>query len=238
MKMQSFRLISLLLVFALLLSSCSAVPSEDNPPLSANTALPEAPANPAESSQDQATLSQTFGQMPLLFIQNQGQLDSQVAYYLQGKETSIYFTPEGLTFALAAPSAETTSLAFEKNPKSLESLEGKSSRWILKLDFLGANPGVIPQGEVQAETIVSYFKGSQQDWHTGLPTFQRLVYHNLWEGIDLVYSGTTDRLKYEFVVQPGADPRQIKLAYRGASGLKLTDGWANGSLHTVWQPAR
>ncbi len=34
--------------------------------------------------------------------------------------------------------------------------------------------------------------------------------------MDLIYSGTVNRLKYQFVVNPGADPAVIRLAYRGA----------------------
>jgi hypothetical protein len=232
MKLTSIRLTSLVLVFALIFSGCSSALIKSHLSLSTSPTLPETSVNAAESNQDSASLSQAFGQMPLLFIQNQGQLDSQVAYYLQGKDTSIYFTPEGLTFALTAPSTETTFTAFEKNPKNQENPPAKTSRWVLKLDFVGANPGVIPQGEEQAETVVSYFKGSRDEWHAGLPTFHRLVYHNLWEGIDLGYSGTTDRLKYEFVVQPGADPGQIRLAYRGAIGLELD---ANGQMEISTQ---
>ena len=42
-----------------------------------------------------------FGRMPLYFIANQGHLDERVAYYAQGKDKTIYFTPEGLTIALS-----------------------------------------------------------------------------------------------------------------------------------------
>src|SRR5207244_10216668 len=55
-------------------------------------------------------------------------------------------------------------------------------------------------------------------------------YPNLWPGIDLVYSGTGDHLKYTFVVQPGTDPQQIQLAYQGATGVRLTEA---GQLEVV-----
>lgn len=42
-----------------------------------------------------------------------------------------------------------------------------------------------------------------------------MVYTDLWPGIDLVCSGDQTRLKYECRVHPGADPRQIRLGYRG-----------------------
>lgn len=45
----------------------------------------------------------------------------------------------------------------------------------------------------------------------------------MWPGIDLIYRGQGGQLKYEFVVKPGADPRQTRLAYRGIEGLSLSD---------------
>jgi len=41
-----------------------------------------------------------WGKMPLYFIANQGQMDDQVSFYVQGKDKTLYFTPQGLTFAL------------------------------------------------------------------------------------------------------------------------------------------
>ena len=48
------------------------------------------------------------------------------------------------------------------------------------------------------------------------------MYENLWPGIDLIYQGSVNQMKYEFHLKPGADPAQIKLAYRGASSVALT----------------
>ena len=59
--------------------------------------------------------------------------------------------------------------------------------------------------------------------HRGLPTYASLIYRDLWPGIDLLYTGTGSRLKYTFLVQPGADPNQIKLAYRGASEVQINE---------------
>src|SRR4030095_738605 len=66
-----------------------------------------------------------------------------------------------------------------------------------------------------------YLKGHPDEWKTGLKTYRKIVYRDLWPGIDLAYSGTVNRLKYQFVVRPGADSRQIRLAYRGATGLHV-----------------
>lgn len=99
--------------------------------------------------------------------------------------------------------------------------EATIEHWNIKLDFVGANT-VQPLGLEQTEAVISYFKGSQDQWHTDLPTYSKITYPNLWQGIDLTYNGTVDQLKYEFVLQPGADPDIIRLAYRGAD-VKLNE---------------
>ncbi|HTM08362.1 MAG TPA: SBBP repeat-containing protein [Verrucomicrobiae bacterium] len=163
----------------------------------------------------------SFASMPLYFIENRGQTDGRAAYYIRGKDKTIYFTPDGLAFSLARVEREKPGLLVRASYDA-----GASERWLLKLDFINANP-VAPVGAEPTPAIVSYFKGPKDEWKTALKTYAKLVYPDLWPGIDLVYSGTSNRLKYEFVVKPGADPRQVRLAYRGASSLKLD---ASGSL--------
>jgi hypothetical protein len=53
-----------------------------------------------------------------------------------------------------------------------------------------------------------------------LPTYQRLVYRDLWPGINLVYSGAGNE------VPPGADPSRIRLAWRGATDVTADGGGA------------
>lgn len=79
--------------------------------------------------------------------------------------------------------------------------------------------------------MISYFKGGRDQWKTGLKTYGTLVYADLWPGIDLICSGTVNRLKYTFVVKPGADPQQIKLAYRGATAVQLTEAGELAGAH-------
>ena len=54
-----------------------------------------------------------------------------------------------------------------------------------------------------------------------MPSYAKVLYRELWPGIDLVYAGTGGQLKYTFLVQPGADPSRIRLAWRGAEAVSL-----------------
>ncbi len=196
---------------------------------SASAASPSTEASQARWVQRR--LVEGFGKLPLYFVENQGQLDERVTYTIQGSDKTIYFAPDGVTFALnderrrTKDERRTTDLRGDweaqsaiRNPKS------EIHRWAVKLDFVGANPNVRPIGQDKTEAVISYFKGPQDQWHAGLPTYGSIVYPDLWPGIDLVYYGTVNQLKYEFIVQPGADPAQIRLAYRGADVSFNTQG--------------
>lgn len=160
-----------------------------------------------------------FGKIPLQFIPNQGQMSGRVAYYVQGRDKNIYFSAEGLTFVL-------TERKGEKSNKQSRQVEGSayesSRRWVVKLDFVDSNPDVKPVGLEESGSVISYFKGKPEEWKVGLHACSKIIYRELWPGIDLLYSGTFNRMKYEFIVHPGADPSLIKLAYRGAEQVALT----------------
>jgi hypothetical protein len=165
-----------------------------------------------------------YGKMPVYFIPNRGQMDKQVAYYVQGEDKSLYFTDEGVTIALTKPvPSKQVKLEVSKVPGYDRPMKTAGERWVLRLDFVGAVKGVKPVGEDETGAVVSYFKGKQKDRKAGLPTYSKIIYRDLWPGIDLVYHGTVNRLKYEFVVHPGADPASIRLAYRGVDGLLVDD---------------
>ena len=51
--------------------------------------------------------------------------------------------------------------------------------------------------------------------------FEKVRYHDLYPGIDLVYYGHERQLEYDFVVAPGADANRILLSFR-ADGLSST----------------
>ena len=92
----------------------------------------------------------------------------------------------------------------------------------LALRFLGANRRVAIRGERPAPGRVNYLLGNDPSkWHTGLRSYERVVYRDLWPGVDMAFAGRSGKLKYEFLVRPGARLRDIRLAYRGAKQLSV-----------------
>ncbi|HQK25646.1 MAG TPA: SBBP repeat-containing protein, partial [Synergistaceae bacterium] len=185
-----------------------------------------------------ARLAADYGTFPLLFEKTTPTADSPVHFTVRGRDKTLYFTPEGITFSLSMPEAEApaekaSASAAPSGPSREDRVgalrtEAPRGRWTLKLDFVGAAK-VRPEGETKADTVISYFKGKTSE-HRTVPTYRRIVYRNLWPGIDLQYAGDRKHLKYQFVVHPGADPAHIRLAYRGAD--RLAPG-SDGGLEIV-----
>jgi hypothetical protein len=80
------------------------------------------------------------------------------------------------------------------------------------MKLMGANPQARLSGLEELPGKSNYFIGNDPTkWRTSVPNYAKVKYANVYPGVDLVYYGNQGRLEYDFVVQPGADPRQIAL---------------------------
>src|SRR5207244_3830193 len=100
---------------------------------------------------------------PLYFTENRGQIDSRVRYYVQGRDTTIYFTLQGLTFALAGKEgvhshfdgAHRSDVPGAMSPAAQAEGISAERRWTVNLNFVGANPRVKPAGLDPTSTVIS-----------------------------------------------------------------------------------
>ncbi|MBK9317770.1 MAG: hypothetical protein IPM91_02285 [Bacteroidetes bacterium] len=60
-----------------------------------------------------------------------------------------------------------------------------------------------------------------------MPVFSKLTYKNVYANIDWIIYISEDNVKYDFVVHPGGDPKQIKILYKNNKDLHLNE---NGDL--------
>ena len=155
---------------------------------------------PASTTSAERGAFDAYGKLPVSFVENGGQADNRFRYYAQGA---------GYGFA------------FARNEAILSFVKGKSGA-ALALRFLGARTQAEPEGTRQLRGKVNYLLGNDPaKWQTGLRTYGEVRYRNLWPGVDMVFRGGKGRLKYEFLVRPGARVQHIRLAYRGAERLSL-----------------
>jgi Beta-propeller repeat len=186
------------------LGSAGAQPRSEAPPAtlgppSTSLAPAQAPST-ALPAAARRRVESAYARLPLSFIPNRGQADKQVRYYAQGAGYGFYFTQR----------------------KAVLALQRGERGEALDLRFVGANPDAELVAADRGTGRVNYFIGGES--HTDLPTYGRVVYRDLWPGIDMVFSGRGGGLDYELRLRPGAKLSDIRLAYAGAEGVSLGRG--------------
>ena len=84
------------------------------------------------------------------------------------------------------------------------------------LHFLNADVHPEILGLDRLPGTVNYFIGDNpRRWHTDVPTYARVEYCDVYPGINLIYDGSRGHLAYNWILQPGADPRRIRLRIEG-----------------------
>ncbi len=102
---------------------------------------------------------------------------------------------------------------------------------IVRLIPLGANkhPEIVAEG-VQ-ECKVNYFVGNDPaKWKTHIPTYQSIVYKDVYRGIDMKFYGNNRQMEYDIIVKPGASPSRVQLAYEGVADVRVND---NGEMEII-----
>jgi hypothetical protein len=124
--------------------------------------------------------------LPLFFFPNTGQTDSSIQYIVQTPDLLAGFRADGASF--------------QANGKQI------------RLRFLGAKPTVLIAGLEPLAAKINFFNGTS-GWKTDVPSYSKIIYLELYPGIDVTYSGTGNRLKSEFLVAARANPNLIRLEY-------------------------
>ena len=193
---QKIKIIPMLLVLW-------ALPMSTLPRATAVIAKPRATA-PANTKPNEAqlklTATENYGKLPLSFERNQGQSDKAVEFLSRGKGYTLFLTPTEAVF----------------------SLRNKAS--VLRMNLVGADANARLNGEQELQGKVNYLIGNDRTkWRTGIPTFRKVHYDDVWPGVDMVWYGTQTELEYDFVVKPGSDVSPLRIAFEGAEKMRLDD---------------
>ncbi|WP_295584649.1 SBBP repeat-containing protein [uncultured Lamprocystis sp.] len=194
------------------------------------TARPVQPSAAADAAQ--ARVQADYGKLPYTFETNGGQVDAAVKFLAHGPGYSLFLTPGEAVLSLRtgqprAPERHQSGArpAPRFDPTHTAAVTPPA---VLRLSLVGANPAALIRGEDPLPGTINYLRGRDPAaWRTGLSTYAKVRYENVYPGIDLVYYGNQGELEYDLVVAPGANPKVIALAFDGADAQRLD---ASGNL--------
>ncbi|MBP3764065.1 MAG: gliding motility-associated C-terminal domain-containing protein [Bacteroidales bacterium] len=152
----------------------------------------------------------TLGTGPRVsFVENAGHWDSRVRYEAQLHNAAVFLESDGITVALRTPIPH-------PGPQT-----APVRHHAYRMHFPGAS-AANPSGLQPQEGYSNYYLGSDPSrWRSRVRSYSVVHYAGLWPGIDLDLFSSSNALKYNFIVAPGADPSPICMAYEGTEGIAL-----------------
>jgi hypothetical protein len=178
------------------------------PPVHAQRAAGPSATAPAPilGRRERARAVETLARQPLRFEANTGQFAEPIRFAARGTGYGVALTTTGATLSLTSATATSavamTLIGRDGQPAAARRVAGRDRLAGVVNHYIGDDP---------------------RRWQVGVEQFARVRQSGVYEGIDLEFYGNQDRLEYDFLVAPGADPSVIRLRFDGADRVEIAD---------------
>ncbi|MBV9676380.1 MAG: hypothetical protein JO185_08600, partial [Acidobacteriaceae bacterium] len=161
----------------------------------------------------------------LVFEPNRGQAPEQVKWIARGSGYQLFLTNEGATMTVQegpAPPLKGDMIRSSVQPYGPQSAHAATGYSVMKMKLIGSRPwgnatGLEPTGGVSNYLLSADGKRSLMN----IPHYARVSVPGVYKGVDLVFYSHDGNLEYDFVVAPGADPKQIQWAFEGTKKVRV-----------------
>lgn len=169
-----------------------------------------------------ARIRENYARLPLSFVLNQGQANSQVNFLLRRSDYAFFLTPTELVMTSKESRIDTKEGSNRLSRPDLQRSR-KSRDAVLRMKIVGAsqNSNVVGLDELPGKS--NYFIGNNpKQWLTSVPNYSKVKYENVYPGVDMIYYGNGGQLEYDFILAPKVDPSAIKLEFEGAQKINIS----------------
>lgn len=156
------------------------------------------------------------------FAENLGQWESNVEFRASIPNGYLFAEANCFTFLLMdGAGLSSTHATGQPMPEYV-------STHAYRVGFNGSNTSRISP-DIKSDYYENFFLGNDSTkWASNVYSYEVLHYNDLYAGIDLKLYTSEGSLKYDFIVEAGANPDDIRLNYEGVDQLELMP-W--GNLH-------
>ncbi|HVZ42139.1 MAG TPA: SBBP repeat-containing protein, partial [Candidatus Kapabacteria bacterium] len=167
------------------------------------------------------------------YVENRGQIvDAEkharpdILYLTQSHDVAAYLRTTGLSYVFVKidgghPPKPDPSAHKPFTPRFDSSVRVTTYR--MDMDLVGANTAARVEGQFPSQDYANFYLSQCPNGITNVRAYDRVIYHDIYPKIDLVYYGSGGAMKYDFVVHPGGRVADIVMRYTGASELHRTE---------------
>lgn len=149
------------------------------------------------------------------FVENKGQWPNQVVAATDLTFGKLFIEKSGLTYHLLDP--EFIRSLHPSGVAPVDSIRGHA----YSVTWKNALPHPQFNGEKPFNYYHNYYIGSEDQWADHCSVFRSCQLKEIYSNVDVRIHAPTDQLKYDFVVHPLGDPRQIVMVYNDVNELYL-----------------
>ena len=157
---------------------------------------------------------QNLVNIPLNFTENKGQWKEEIKFsaHAISSNAQVHFDKKGVHYS------------FQKNSEesAIPFTSSKIETFQYHMNFTGANEEVVISGVGEQITKTNYLLGNNPaHHHVNLSNYSAIIYHNLYDNIDLKYYGTGKELKYDFIINPDGKVEEVRMRFEQIEKLEI-----------------
>ena len=162
------------------------------------------------------------------FTENKGQLNFKtnfnqlpVDYYLKASNINLYFTKHGIIYQLISNKNKSAIPPFSgaKNIQPQSSREYSS--FVFEMKFSNSNPNAQWEVKDPSTSYTNFYLPTCINGLTNVKNYKTIVLRNLYPNIDWEISTNSTGIKYNFIVHPGGNPKNILMDYNYADKISI-----------------
>jgi hypothetical protein len=160
------------------------------------------------------------------FIENKGQWDKQVKFLAKVNGLNAWITNNGIVFDFFKIDNSKNLKQSNKNHYLNDENKKMDNHHIygdvIKMTFENTNPNCDSKGENKQDIYHNFYIGKDPSkWAENVPLFQGVKTKNIYNGIDKQIYFDNGKLRYDIILQPGANVNNVKLKFEGQYDLKI-----------------
>jgi hypothetical protein len=151
-------------------------------------------------------------QKPMSILKNVGQItntddnqDQDVKYYTKSFSPTMFFKDDTISFVL----------------KDSNETSGYFDYWRVNMNFLEPSENLKVRSFEEKDYFTNYYKGRITNRRERLSSFENVLYFNVYDNVDLIYSSNRRGVKYYYVIKPGGSPSEVRNSFSGADSISI-----------------
>ena len=172
--------------------------------------------------------------VPLLFIENKGQVTDQeynlrpdIDFQIKAAALTIFIGNGVIHYQFCKDNNPNRLSIGDISKRHKQPVASIYAMERMDVELVGANKNARISTEQKQAYYENYFTTFSKSKTVSASTFSKITYTNIYPNIDWVLKTGSGHLEYEFAVRPGGKVSDIKLKYGGTKSLQVND---DGSL--------